>query len=153
MKILAILLAATFLMVGCATQQKAHSPRYDADVSIVKFNFDKSGLADALVVVHTAKDTLDEFIHKTDHKYGAGHYKIGVVGRTDYVADEHYNDHLGMYRAKAVAAYLESKGVSVFLIQSAGETDDVVTEPYVAENFPGVGTRETNRSVTLITVH
>lgn len=152
MKFLAILFAALFI-TGCATQAKIETKRYDADVSIVKFNFDKSDLAGAFVVIKEAKHTLDDFIHKNDHMYGRHGYQVGVVGHTDFKADEHYNDHLGMKRAEAVAHYLKDKGVHIFLVQSAGETDDVVTEPYRAENFPGVEYRETNRGVTLITLH
>ncbi len=152
MKILLVLLMAMFVITGCA-QKQIKTMRYDADVSIVKFNFDKSELKDAFVVLLKAELTLDEFIHKNDHMYGRDNYKVGVVGRTDFKADEHYNEHLGMKRAKAVAHYLTDQGVNVFLVQSAGETDDVVTAPYRAENFPGVEFRETNRSVTLITLH
>jgi len=152
MKLLTISLVALFI-TGCATQAKIETKRYDAEVSIVKFGFNKDQLADTFTVVKEAKTTLDEFINKNDDMYGRHGYEVGVVGHTDFKADEQYNDNLAMRRAQAVAHYIKDKGVHIFLVQSAGETDDVVTKPYRAENFPGVGYRETNRAVTLITLH
>lgn len=148
-KTISTILISVFLF-GCAVNKEATdreaTVRHDADVSIVKFAFDSSALTP------TTKNTLDIFIETNNKLYPDG-YVIGVVGRTDYVATDSYNIDLGLRRAKAVKAYLKEKGVVVTFVQSMGESDPVVIKPYIAQNFDNIAVRETNRSVTLITIH
>jgi len=139
---------AVFLF-GCASTKTVPENiniHHDANVSMVKFAFDSS------VLDATDKSTLDAIVTANNEKYGDD-YTMAVVGRTDYIASDEYNSDLGMRRAKAVAEYLKSKNVTVAFVQSMGESDPVVIEPYVAQNFDNIAVRETNRSVTLITMH
>lgn len=55
--------------------------------------------------------------------------RMSVVGHTDLVGSEGYNDRLGLRRARAVVAYLVSRGVSrkrLDAVESRGEHDPVV---------------------------
>lgn len=146
-----IILSATMAMFlfGCAstkTVPESTNARHDANVSMVKFAFDSSALDVG------SKSTLDSVVASNNEKYGTD-YIMAVVGRTDYVASNEYNTDLGLRRAETVAAYLKEKNVTVTFVQSMGESDPVVIEPYVAQNFDNIAVRETNRSVTLITLH
>lgn len=145
MKVIYILLAIVTLS-ACTYTVKKSTIRYDAEVSDVKFDFAKFNI-DA-----EDKKILDAYIAQQNEKYN-GDYKVAVVGRTDYVNTTDFNIDLGFKRAAATARYLESKGVRIEFVQSAGETDDVVIDPYIAQNFKSIGVRETNRSITLITIH
>jgi len=136
-------------LFGCATTNTVSqntNVRHDAKVSIVKFAFDSSKLN------ANSKTTLNNVVAANNEKYGKD-YVMAVVGRTDYVASNEYNNDLGMRRAEHVSAYLKEKGVTVTFVQSMGESDPVVIEPYIAQNFDNIAVRETNRSVTLITLH
>jgi len=55
--------------------------------------------------------------------------RMSVVGHTDLVGSEGYNDRLGLRRARAVVAYLVSRGISrgrLDAVESRGEHDPVV---------------------------
>jgi outer membrane protein OmpA-like peptidoglycan-associated protein len=57
------------------------------------------------------------------------HARMAVVGHTDLVGSEGYNDRLGMRRARAVVAYLVSQGISgnrLDAVESRGEAEPVV---------------------------
>ena len=133
------------LLSGCASSQKNATIRYDADVSNIKFDFGKHNID------NVDKITLNKFVTDNNIKYDS--YLVGVVGRTDFVNSNNFNADLGLKRAQATAKYLQSKGDVVAFVQSMGETDDVVIEPYVGDMQKGIAVRVTNRSVTLITIH
>lgn len=135
-----------FILASCSMSQTKQTIRYDAEVSDIKFDYAKFNI-DA-----EDKKILNAYIAQKNKKYN-GDYTVAVVGRTDYVNSDEFNINLGFKRAAATAEYLESKGIKIAFIQSAGETDDVVIEPYVAQNFKNIAVRETNRSITLITIH
>jgi outer membrane protein OmpA-like peptidoglycan-associated protein len=57
------------------------------------------------------------------------HVRMTVVGHADKVGSDAYNDRLGLRRARAVVAYLSSKGVSrgrLDAVESRGEQEPVV---------------------------
>lgn len=86
----------------------------------VTFAFDQSGL-DA-----TARRALDQQAawlkaNKT--------VRVAVVGHTDLVGGEGYNNRLGLRRARAAAAYLAAKGVSrkrIDVVESRGESEPII---------------------------
>lgn len=145
MKVLYTLLAV-ILLSACTSTQTKSTERADAEVSGIKFSLGKYNIDSE------DKKILDAYIVKNNKKYSET-YKVGIVGRTDYVNTTDFNVDLGYKRAAATAKYLEEKGVEVAYILSAGETDNVVTDLYVAQNFKNIAARETNRSITLITIH
>ncbi len=146
-KIVLSMVLAVFLF-GCGSMKtvpESTNVRHDANVSMVKFEFDSSVLDAA------DKSTLDAVVAANNEKYG-NNYTMAVVGRTDHIASNEYNTNLGLRRAETVAAYLREQNVTVAFVQSMGESDPVVIDPYVAQNFDNIAVRETNRSVTLITM-
>jgi len=57
------------------------------------------------------------------------HVRMTVVGHTDKVGSDAYNDGLGLRRARAVVAYLSQRGISrsrLDAVQSVGEREPVV---------------------------
>ena len=57
------------------------------------------------------------------------HVRMTVVGHADKVGSDAYNDRLGLRRARAVVAYLSSKGISrgrLDAVESRGEQEPVV---------------------------
>ena len=86
----------------------------------VTFDFDESTLDSA------ARTALDQQVAwLKDHK----HVRMTVVGHADKVGTDAYNNRLGLRRAKAVVAYLASKGISrgrLDAVESRGESDPVV---------------------------
>ena len=57
------------------------------------------------------------------------HVRMTVVGHTDLVGSDAYNDQLGLRRAKAVVAYLVGRGVAgdrLDAVESRGESEPVV---------------------------
>lgn len=91
-----------------------------AAADTVTFEFDRAGLDD------TARSALDQQAawlraNKT--------VRVAVIGHTDLVGGEGYNNRLGMRRAQAAASYLTSKGVArkrIDVVESRGEREPVV---------------------------
>jgi len=57
------------------------------------------------------------------------HVRMTIVGHTDLVGSEGYNDRLGLRRARSVVAYLVSRGVGrsrLDAVESRGEREPVV---------------------------
>ncbi|MEB4592058.1 OmpA family protein [Candidatus Thiothrix sp. Deng01] len=101
--------------------------------SDANFDFDKATLKPA------GKANLDQFLGSLA---GAKVTGIGVVGHTDSVGSDAYNQKLSEKRAVAVADYLVSKGVPAAAIQASGRGE---SQP-VASNSTKAG-RATNRRV------
>jgi OOP family OmpA-OmpF porin len=94
------------------------------------FGFDKAD------VKPSARAKLDDLVEKMQ---GADLTAIHVVGYTDSVGTDAYNDKLSVRRAQAVRDYLVSKGVDANLIdvQGRGKKDPVAdnkTEAGRAQN-------------------
>ena len=99
------------------------------------FDFDKSVLKPA------GKQALDEVGDKIQSK-GATVVDIDVVGHTDSIGTEEYNQALSLRRATSVKDYLVSKGVDPSIIDVSGKGE---TQP-VADNSTKEG-RAQNRRV------
>ena len=97
------------------------------------FDFDSDRLRDA------SKKNLDNLASSLAN---FGDSKLLLVGHTDNQGSDAYNLDLSRRRADAVAAYLESRGVSVARVQTSGRGE---TEP-VASNDTEPG-RQQNRRV------
>ena len=86
----------------------------------VTFEFDRSALDS------TARRALDQqAAWLRDNET----VRIAVVGHTDLVGGEGYNNRLGLTRARAAASYLVSKGVAsrrIDVVESRGEREPVV---------------------------
>lgn len=101
--------------------------------SDANFAFDKADLKPA------GKANLDQFLAKLA---GAKVSSITIVGHTDSVGSDTYNQGLSERRAAAVADYLVSKGVPAAAIQASGKGE---TQP-IADNKTKAG-RAANRRV------
>ncbi|MDD5391493.1 MAG: OmpA family protein [Thiothrix sp.] len=97
------------------------------------FDFDKATLKPA------GKANLDQFMAGMG---GAKVSAITVVGHTDSVGTDAYNQGLSERRASSVAGYLSSKGVPAAAIQASGKGE---SQP-VADNGTKAG-RAANRRV------
>ena len=85
----------------------------------VLFDFDKYTLKPS------GKEALDELaarINKTE-----GVEKISVVGHTDPIGSDKYNQGLSERRAKAVAGFMAERGVPAVSVEGRGERELVVT--------------------------
>jgi outer membrane protein OmpA-like peptidoglycan-associated protein len=105
------------------------------DAGKVLFDFDKSDLTAA------ARSQLDELTGKLSHANVAS---IRVVGHTDSVGTEAYNQGLSERRAGSVVEYLLTQGVAPAKLTSEGEGE---SQP-VADNETDEG-RAQNRRVEL----
>ncbi|MFZ5625504.1 MAG: OmpA family protein [Gemmatimonadota bacterium] len=107
-------------------------------VGSVHFDFNKSDLS------NDAKKILDQ-IAETLVQPGAENVRIEVVGNTDYIGSNPYNQRLSERRANQVADYLASKGVSRdrMAVSGKGKTDPV------ANNRNPEG-RASNRRVLIV---
>ncbi|EIJ34640.1 OmpA family protein [Thiothrix nivea] len=97
------------------------------------FDFDKADLKPA------GKASLDQFLGSLA---GAKVTGISVVGHTDSVGSDAYNQTLSEKRAASVANYLVSKGVPAAAIQASGRGE---SQP-IADNSTKAG-RAANRRV------
>ncbi|MFW9266439.1 OmpA family protein [Pseudomonas sp. D2-30] len=105
------------------------------DTGKVLFEFDKSDLTPA------ARSQLDELMGKLSHANVAS---IRVVGHTDSVGTDAYNEGLSERRAGSVVEYLLTQGVAPAKVTSEGKGE---SEP-VADNETDEG-RAQNRRVEL----
>jgi len=86
----------------------------------VTFEFNSAALDSA---ARSALDTQVAWLKANDH------VRMTVVGHTDLVGSDSYNDRLGLRRARAVVSYLVSRGVSrgrLDAVESRGEHEPVV---------------------------
>jgi len=86
----------------------------------VTFDFDRSALDGA------ARTALNQQVAWLKEHSDV---RMTVVGYTDKVGSDAYNDRLGLRRAKAVVAYMARKGISrrrLDAVESRGEHDPVV---------------------------
>lgn len=104
--------------------------------SDANFDFDKAELKPA------GKANLDQFLAGLA---GAKVTGISIVGHTDSVGSDAYNQKLSEKRAAAVANYLSSKGVPAAAIQASGKGE---AQP-VADNGSKAG-RAANRRVEVV---
>ena len=87
------------------------------------FAFNRSGAGDLLSGARSELDNLASRISKFDRLSS-----VVVVGHTDYIGSDDYNQALSQRRAETVANYLSNRGVpaSVISAQGAGESQPVV---------------------------
>lgn len=99
------------------------------------FDFDKS------VLKPEGKQALDEVGDKIQSK-GATVIDVNIIGHTDSIGTEEYNQALSLRRATSVKDYILTKGVDASIIDVSGKGE---TEP-VADNSTKEG-RAQNRRV------
>lgn len=143
MKHLLLVLSLVVLASGCAgtsVVQKSHNIAY---VGVIKFKFDEFKL-DA-----EDKAYLDSFVANTLPKFNTP--SVGVIGHTDLVNSNDYNDKLGQRRAASVISYLKTKeGVVVRDDLSFGEVEPIVVPEVYYDDKHIVTHDQSNRTVTLI---
>lgn len=86
----------------------------------VTFEFDSVALDSA---ARAALDQQAKWLREHSH------VRMTVVGHTDLVGSDAYNDGLGLRRARAVVAYLSQRGISrsrLDAVESVGEREPVV---------------------------
>ena len=106
--------------------------------SEVSFDFNKADIKPAF------RDSLDKV---ADILSRYNRTTIRIIGHTDNVGSEAYNQRLSEARARAVADYLESRGVSASRIRTEGRGE---SEPR-ASNATEAG-RQLNRRVEMLIV-
>ncbi len=79
------------------------------------FAFDKSSLADMKEEGKKELDEIANFLIKKGNKS-----QVHVIGHTDYLGDNAYNQGLSERRAKTVVQYLVSQGVSARTLKAKG---------------------------------
>lgn len=85
----------------------------------VHFDFDRS------VLKADMKKMLDAMASKVGSSAAAE--KVMIVGHTDSVGSENYNMGLSNRRAKAVASYLQTKGVNADMVKGEGESKPIAS--------------------------
>ncbi len=79
------------------------------------FAFDKSGINDMKEAGKRELDKIAEFILKNGNRL-----QLDVVGHTDYLGDDAYNQGLSERRAATVVQYLVSRGVNSANLKASG---------------------------------
>ncbi len=79
------------------------------------FPFDRGALTDIKVEGRQRLDELAAYVTKLGNKT-----KLRLVGHTDYLGNEMYNQRLSQQRAASVARYLEMRGVNGMNIVTSG---------------------------------
>lgn len=104
-----------------ASRIRALNEAFRADAQdTVTFDFNKTALDGA---ARTALNQQVAWLKSHPH------VRMTVVGHADKVGSDSYNDRLGLRRARAVVAYLASKGISrtrLDAVESRGESEPVV---------------------------
>ena len=98
----------------------------DGQTTVASLSGDVTFDVDSAALTDRAKQVLDEIVSRWNGKPPA---TVTVVGHTDSVADDAYNQKLSEQRAKAVADYLTSK-VASLNVQSSGKGE---SEPVASE--------------------
>ncbi len=98
----------------------------DGQTTVASLSGDVTFDVDSATLTDRAKQVLDEIVTRWNGKPPA---TVTVVGHTDSVADDAYNQTLSEQRAKAVADYLISK-VPSLNVQSSGKGE---SEPVASE--------------------
>lgn len=114
----------TLLMQGELSYTIALGERFAAEVpSTVTFEFNRSDLSpEAIAALNRQADWIRQFPE----------VRFRVYGHTDLVGSDAYNKSLGLRRARAVVAYLASRGISTSRLEavvSYGETRPVIATP------------------------
>lgn len=88
---------------------------------MVTFDFDK------IIIKPEGKQVLNKLVgFLTDGTYNIG--SMVLIGHTDSIGSESYNQSLSVQRAQAVANYLSSQGVSVSMdVQGEGESKPIAS--------------------------
>ncbi len=79
------------------------------------FPFDRGALKDIKPAGKTRLDELAAYVTKLGNKT-----KLRLIGHTDYLGNEMYNQRLSQQRAASVAQYLENRGVNGANIMTSG---------------------------------
>ena len=82
-----------------------------------EFDFDSAALKPAMEAALT--DLADKI------KASAGHETLTIVGHTDSIGSEEYNQGLSERRAESAAAFLEAQGIDSISTSGMGETQPV----------------------------
>ena len=98
----------------------------DGQTTVASLSGDVTFDVDSAALTDRAKQVLDEIVSRWNGKPPA---TVTVVGHTDSVADDAYNQKLSEQRAKVVADYLTSK-VASLNVQSSGKGE---SEPVASE--------------------
>ncbi|MBX2812597.1 MAG: OmpA family protein [Myxococcales bacterium] len=125
--------------------KKAETPMVEANKTIFLYSAEPAQFGfDSVKVPPKYESVLSEIAHlvvsRTD-------LEVWVIGHTDAVGSETYNDNLSLRRAIAVAEALEAKGVPKRLIHSKGEGE---RRP-VATNSTLEGRKRNRRTEVTIT--
>lgn len=98
----------------------------DGQTTVASLSGDVTFDVDSATLTDRAKQVLDKIVTRWNGKPPA---TVTVVGHTDSVADDAYNQTLSEQRAKAVADYLTSKVASLNVQPSGkGESEPVASE-------------------------
>ncbi|MEB3752858.1 OmpA family protein [Acinetobacter sp. MD2(2019)] len=89
------------------------------------FKFDKSGVND---ILPKGKLELDVLVDKLKKGYVAVK-QINIVGHTDRLGSEQYNNKLGMARAETIRNYLVRHGIETdYNVSSQGKSDPITKD-------------------------
>lgn len=111
----------------------------DGQTTVASLSGDVTFDVDSATLTDRAKQVLDEIVTRWNGKPPA---TVTVVGHTDSVADDAYNQTLSEQRAKAVADYLTSK-VASLNVQSSGKGE---SEPVASETNPDGSVNEAGKA-------
>ena len=111
----------------------------DGQTTVASLSGDVTFDVDSAALTDRAKQVLDEIVSRWNGKPPA---TVTVVGHTDSVADDAYNQKLSEQRAKAVADYLTSK-VASLNVQSSGKGE---SEPVASETNEDGSVNETGKA-------
>ena len=111
----------------------------DGQTTVASLSGDVTFDVDSATLTGRAKQVLDEIVTRWNGKPPA---TVTVVGHTDSVADDAYNQTLSEQRAKAVADYLISK-VPSLNVQSSGKGE---SEPVASETNEDGSVNEAGRA-------
>lgn len=117
----------------------------------LQFSFEDMTYSDANFAYNSAEFTPgDGFLNYADSVVvflgQRPDYRLNIIGHTDSIASEQYNEDLGLRRAKAAEAFFREQGVqSEIVVQSKGETEPVA--PNTLEGVDNPEGRQKNRRV------
>lgn len=125
-------------------EEKVETKYLEFDIRPVHFEFDKHGLT------AKAKSQLNEYVGLLK-KYSE--LKLKLVGHTDAIGSDAYNQKLSERRANSVVTYLKSQGIDGNRLESKGQGE----KEFIAINSNPDGTdnpegRKYNRRVDIIVI-
>jgi hypothetical protein len=134
MKRIAVLFAAATLFGQLLSAQGDNTRAKPTDWEEINFEFNQSVIVDGFPAMLRLAELLKQ--HPD--------YKVTLVGNTDQVGSNRYNDQLSLKRANAVAQFLQHYGASANQIQVRGDG-----KKNLEENGRGPNPRFMNRRVVI----